>query len=132
MITAIPTIFFFVKDLKRSIRFYRDILGLPLVREGEQDARFTVGGFHFVIHQDLTPEEFVKWRANPNPSDRGWGVYLTLQSDDPDADYAHLKQHDLDFICGPMTMPWGIRMFLVHDPDGYVLEISKPLEGADH
>ncbi|MFQ5693526.1 MAG: VOC family protein [Nitrospinota bacterium] len=129
MITGIPTIFFFVKDLGRSVRFYRDVLGLSLVREGEADARFDVGGFHLVIHEDLEPGEFVKWKANPHPRERGWGVYLTLRSDDPDADYARLKRHDVDFICEPMTMPWGLRMFLLHDPDGYILEVSKPVEG---
>lgn len=134
MITGVPTIFYFVKDLKRSVSFYRDVLGLSLVRDGEQDARFDVGGFNLVLHEDLSADEFVKWKANPNPGERGWGVYLTLRSDDPDADYARLKEHPVDFICEPMTMPWGSRLFLLHDPDGYILEISKLVEemNPDH
>lgn len=132
MITGIPTVFFFVRDLERSVRFYRDVLKLPLAREGKQDARFVVGGFNLVIHEDLRPEEFIQWKANPNPAERGWGVYLTLRSDDPDAEYERLKGRNVDFICEPRTMPWGIRMFLLHDPDGYILEVSKPLEGAGH
>lgn len=129
MITQIPTLFFFVKDFKRSLAFYRDVIGLPLIRVGEKDARFEVAGFHFVIHEDLPPEEFRKWQVNPRPRERGWGVYLTLRADDVEAEFARLKTKGVDFICQPMTMPWGIRMFLLRDPDGYVLEISKPLSG---
>ena len=134
MITGITTIFLFVKDLKRSVRFYRDVMGIPIAREGEQDTRFQVGGFNVVVHEDLSREEFEKWKFNPEPGDRGWGSILTLQSDDVDAEYERLKGLDADFVCKPMSMPWGTRMFLLHDPDGYVLEVSKPLEGEhpDH
>ena len=129
MITQIPTLFFFVKDIKRSLAFYRDVIGLPLVREGEKDAHFEVGGFTLVIHEDLSPEGFRKWQVNPEPKERGWGVYLTLRTDDVEAEYARLREKRVDFICEPLTMPWGIRMFLLRDPDGYILEISRPLAG---
>ena len=131
MITGISTIFLFVKDLKRSVGFYRDVMGLPIAREGEQDARFHVGGFNVVVHEDLTREEFEKWKINPEPGDRGWGSILTLRSDDVDAEFERLEGQDVDFVCKPMSMPWGTRMFLLHDPDGYVLEVSKPLEGEN-
>jgi catechol 2,3-dioxygenase-like lactoylglutathione lyase family enzyme len=134
MITGVSTIFIFVHDLKRSVRFYRDVMGIPIAREGEQDARFQVGGFNVVVHEDLSRDEFVKWKINPEPGERGWGSILTLQSDDVDAEYERLKPHEPDFICKPTSMPWGTRMFLVRDPDGYILEVSKPLEGEspDH
>lgn len=128
MITDIPTLFIFVKDLQRSLAFYRDVIGLPVARAGEEDAHFEVGGFHFIIHQDLSPEEFHEWRVNPEPQERGWGVYLTFQTDDVDAEYARLKEKQLDFICEPRTMSWGTRMFLLRDPDGYILEISRSHE----
>ena len=133
MITGISTIFIFVKDLKRSVHFYRDVMGIPIAREGEQDARFQVGGFNVVVHEDLSREEFEKWKFNPppEPGDRGWGSIFTLQSDDVDAESERLKGMDADFVCKPTSMPWGTRMFLLHDPDGYVLEVSKPLEGAN-
>ena len=134
VITGVSTLFLFVKNLRRSIDFYKDTLGIPVAREGEQDARFEIDGFNVVIHEDLTQDEFQKWKINPKPGERGWGSILTLRSDNVDAEYKRLKELDVCFICEPMSMPWGTRMFLLQDPDGYVMEISKPIEGAhpDH
>ncbi|MGI9087428.1 MAG: VOC family protein [Chthoniobacterales bacterium] len=42
-ILGIQEIAFEVKDLERSIAFYRDVLGLPLYSRGPQQAWFRVG-----------------------------------------------------------------------------------------
>jgi lactoylglutathione lyase len=40
----------FVTDLKRSLEFYRDLVGLPLREERRSSVEFDVGGATFALH----------------------------------------------------------------------------------
>ena len=44
-------VFYWVADLDRAVAFYRDLLGLPLMRrDGERWAEFDAGGRRFALH----------------------------------------------------------------------------------
>ncbi len=59
------------------------------------------------------------------PERRGWGVYLTFPTDDPERAYNVLIGIGAEILTAPTATPWGTTMFLVKDPDGYLLEISQ-------
>ncbi len=48
-VLGIHEIAFEVRDLERSIAFYRDILGLPLYSRGPQQAWFRIGTQHLAL-----------------------------------------------------------------------------------
>lgn len=61
VVEALDLVFYWVSDLDRAVAFYRDVLGLSLVRrDGDSWALFEAGGRRFALHaaaegQPVTP-----------------------------------------------------------------------------
>lgn len=50
--------------------------------------------------------------------------------DDVDAEYARLKQGEIEFVNEPTTMPWGNRSLLIRDPDGTLVNLFRPVKAS--
>jgi catechol 2,3-dioxygenase-like lactoylglutathione lyase family enzyme len=125
MATGLSHIFLLVSHLERSIHFYRQLLERAPVSEDARHARFDLDQVSLTIHEDLTAAEVLAWKVDPVPERRGWGVYLTFPTDDLDQTHRKLDAIGAEILTTPRPTPWGARMFLVKDPDGYLLEISQ-------
>ena len=109
---------FNVLDLERSLKFYRDALGLSPVRRKEaEDGSFVLvylGDGKTAFQLELT------WLADrTEPYDLGEGEYH-LAFAVPDMDAAHKLHEELDCIC--FENP-AMGIYFIEDPDGYWLEI---------
>ena len=125
MLTGLSQVFLLVSDLPRSSQFYRRLLGRPPASENERHARFDLGPISLTIHEDLMSSEIAIWKVDLVPERRGWGVYLTFPTDDLGGAYRELTGIGAEILTTPTATPWGTTMFLVKDPDGYLLEISQ-------
>src|SRR5438132_7055462 len=87
-----------VEDLGRSLRFYRDGLGLRAEEvapsEGQRTACVEVGEFELVLVQTASPE-----------GPRGAGVQLFLNTHDVDHFSAALRSRGVD-ASPPASEPW--------------------------
>jgi predicted enzyme related to lactoylglutathione lyase len=110
-----------VRDLERSIAFYRDVLGFTLVYSAPEFhyAAFDVGGVKFAIaasESDSTGQQ---------TGNRHTGIGLVV----PDVDAAHkeLTAKGVQFTMPPGKMPWGGYMGIFADPDGnlYYLDTAQ-------
>jgi uncharacterized glyoxalase superfamily protein PhnB len=111
-----------VKDIQRSLAWYRDVLGFTVDRMIERDGKlravaFQAGAVRIMINQD--------------DGRRGWErvkgegfslMFRTTQSIDAIA--AGIKARGGQLATEPADMPWGARVFRLVDPDGYKLSIS--------
>jgi catechol 2,3-dioxygenase-like lactoylglutathione lyase family enzyme len=125
MVTGLSHVFLLVSDLARSVQFYRQLLERAPASEDTRHARFELGKVSLTIHEDLAPGEVLAWTVDPVPERRGWGVYLTFPTDDLDQTHRKLDAIGAEILTTPRLILWGVRMFLVKDLDGYVLEISQ-------
>ena len=125
MVSGLSQVFLLVSDLARSLLFYRELLERAPVSEDARHARFDLGPISLTIHEDPTPAETSIWRVDPVPERRGWGVYLTFPTADLEGTYAKLTRIGAELLTAPGATPWGAVMFIVRDPDGYLLEISQ-------
>ncbi len=125
MVTCLSQVFLLVSDLGRSLHFYRQLLDRDPTSEDTRHARFDLGQISLTIHEDLTPAEASIWKVEPMPERRGWGVYLTFPADDLEEAYGRLTALGGEILTTPRATSWGTRMFLVKDPDGYLLELSQ-------
>jgi catechol 2,3-dioxygenase-like lactoylglutathione lyase family enzyme len=125
MVTGLSQVFLLVSDLSRSIQFYRQLLDREPASQDTRHARFELGPISLTIHEDLTPAEVSLWKVEPMPERRGWGVYLTFPTDDLEEMYRSLTALGSEILTTPQATSWGTRMFLVKDPDGYLLELSQ-------
>ncbi|MDH3295460.1 MAG: VOC family protein [Acidimicrobiia bacterium] len=106
--------FLYVGDLDRSDRFYRGILGLPLVSEQQvcRIYRVTVGGYlGLCTHRPPTPPDT---------------VIVTLVRDDVEAYCASLAAVGVEFETGPShNERFAITHAFLRDPDGNLIEIQR-------
>jgi uncharacterized glyoxalase superfamily protein PhnB len=113
-----------VKDLERSLAWYRDVLGFDVERRIERDGQTRAVSMRAGEARLL---------LNLDDGGRGWdrvkgeGFALTLQiaqGVDSIARRVVVQGGTLD--SEPADMPWGARMFRLRDPDGFRLSVSQP------
>jgi catechol 2,3-dioxygenase len=113
----------YVRDLDRSRRFYRDILGWKEIPspEGMPAAAFSSGRTH---HELLLIE--VGPRAAPIPEGRRLGMYhfglkVGTTDDELKAMLARLKEHKVDIVGA--TDHGVTHSLYIKDPDGNEIEL---------
>lgn len=51
LVTSLDLVFYWVGDIDRAVAFYRDVLGLQVIRrDGSSWAQFDLGGRRFALH----------------------------------------------------------------------------------
>ena len=111
--------FFYYRDLPGAMRFYEQVLGLPLaIDQGWCKIYRLCPG----AHVGLVDEARGMHRANPVKP-----VQLCLRVADVDAWYGYaraLALPNLSQLFENETL--GIRAFVFDDPEGYQIEIQQP------
>ena len=96
-------------NLDRSLRFYRDVLGLAVYREfGPPDHP----GVVFFLGQGLLE---VSGHAAGTP---GQSVLIWIQVRNVREEHARLAAAGVPVIREPVTEPWGLIEMWIEDPDG--------------
>jgi predicted enzyme related to lactoylglutathione lyase len=96
-------------DRARSVRFYRDVLGLAVAREfGPAEDPGTV----FFIGNGLLE---ISGAADDGPPT---GFALWLQVRDVHGEHARLARAGVPVLREPRTEPWGLIECWIADPDG--------------
>jgi len=109
-----------VRDLERSIAFYRDVLGFDLVFSDPQFhyASFSVAGMTFAI----AASEVDRFTGGA-PGNRHTGIGLMVA--DVDATAAELVAKGVAFTLPPAQQPWGGYMGIFGDPDGNLFYLDQ-------
>lgn len=107
-----------VFDLEKSIAFYKEALGMDIVREKTASD----GSFRLVYLSDGVSEhqlELTWLRDKTEPYDLGDNEsHLAFVVDDYEA--AHKKHEEMGCICYENTK---MGLYFIHDPDDYWIEI---------
>ena len=115
-----------VKDLARSIAWYRDVAAFMVDETWERDGK--------VVGATLKAGDVELWLAQDDGAkgwDRAKGEGFSLQFTtvmDIDKYAADLTSRGAVLDSGPADMPWGARAFRLRDPDGYKLAFSQDLD----
>lgn len=110
-------------DLQRSIAFYRDVLGFVVGDEWRQNGTLEgcelhAGAITFMLQQD----DFAKGRDRQ----KGLGTRLYCSTaQDIDRIAADIKARGGVLDQEPQDMPWGARVFMITDPDGFKLTFMQ-------
>jgi len=108
-------------DLRRSRRFYQDVLGLAIYREfGPPDDP----GVVFFLGPGLLE------LSGSSAGAADHSVLLWLQVRDVHAEHARLTAAGARILREPATEPWGLTEMWIEDPDGVrIVLVEVP---ADH
>ena len=112
-----------VKDLARSIAWYRDIAAFVVDETWERDGKMVgaslkAGDVEMLLNQDDGAKGWDRVKGE------GFSMMLTTTMD-IDRYAADIKSRGGVLETEPADMPWGARVFRLKDPDGFKLVISK-------
>ena len=147
MITSLEHTALSVRDLERSLAFYRDVLGMKVIRElepglGGEKLGILTAMPHcraWIVHLDLGGSilelfQYFAPEGRPIPLDRQQAdlgfIHIGLSSTDVYGDYRRLKAHRVEFLSEPVEFRPGVSMVYFRGPDGEVCELrqsDKPL-----
>ncbi len=113
LVSRINAVYLYVSEMARSLRFYRDLLGIPL--EGDNDwQEATLGGTRFALHQ-----------AHEGVGELSAGtVHVDLEVADIGTAADALRAAGVE-VRETMRDDWGSAVEFV-DPDGYRLNLFQP------
>jgi DNA-binding transcriptional MerR regulator len=115
-----------VSDMERSIAYYQEALGLRLAW------RTADGGLAALASGEIETLLLVPWKHSSAPPTYSGYVYV----EDPDALCAEYQQAGARVVDPVASRPYGMRDFVVTDPDGHRFRLGrgeeKLREVADH
>ena len=114
----------FVADLRRSVAFYRDVIGVPFRLEGDGYVEFATQGARFGLYDRNRLGELTG--HDPDRPGRPGGEVVFLVPD-VDAEAERLRAAGATVLRGPGDRPWGHRTLHVEDPDGFVVELATEI-----
>jgi catechol 2,3-dioxygenase-like lactoylglutathione lyase family enzyme len=134
-----------VSDLERSVRFYRDILGLNLLRRRSSDApylgeqtghpglRLEMASFQLTSDGGMTLE-LVQYMSHAGAAadcatNRAGSTHVCFRVDDIHRAYDSLRAHGVRFLTAPVPITsgpnqGGLAVYFT-DPDEYTLELFQ-------
>ncbi|CUX40380.1 VOC family protein [Clostridium sp. C105KSO13] len=110
----------YVKDLDKSIQFYEEIIGLPLVRRfnaGEQTEIAFLGSGETqieLIHDTTRP-------GGNTGTDISWGFAV----DSLEQTFESMKDKDIKFLSDIIQPNPHSRFFFIEDPNGFKVQIAE-------
>ena len=111
----------FVRDLERSVAFYRDVIGLPFKLQGDGYVEFATQGARFGLYDRNRLGELTGQGTTPPDHPGGEVVFLV---EDVDAEAERLREAGVTILRGPLDRAWGHRTLHLEDPDGFVVELA--------
>ncbi len=114
MIGKLGLIMLVVKDMDRSVQFYRDVLGVPLVFQTPHWSQLDAGNIRLGLHPESD-----HLKASPSEG-CSFGFYV----DNIQKIVAELKAKAVKVLQEPQKEQFG-WLALVADPDGYVVQLFQ-------
>ena len=105
-----------VSDMERSIRFYKDTLGLPLKNRSVDWAEFFKDGTTLALHPMKK-----KLKA---PAGSRIGMLVGFMVSNMEETCQNLKKNNIKFLKEPKDEPFG-KHAIILDPDGYMISIAQ-------
>lgn len=118
-----------VLDLDKSLAFYRDILGMKVLRHTEYESgRFTNVFLSFNENAESSLELTYNWdQKEPYEKGQAFG-HLALMVNDIHQAVEKLAQSGVRIKTPPKQMNHGQRIIaFVFDPDDYLIELIEPI-----
>jgi lactoylglutathione lyase len=117
-----------VNDLERTVKFYRDILGLQEVKRHKSPR-----GSELVFLKAPESDEEIEICHFPGSSSVSVQpdlTHLAFEVDSLDEFASHLARHGLKYSDGPTTSSSGTTFAFIDAPEGYEIELIQKGKGG--
>jgi len=120
------TVNLLVRDVPRSVKFYRDVFGATVHHSDPDFAALRAGRIDFMVHCDHTYDHHPWFAELSGGARRGLGAELRLFHTDPDELEKRARAHGARILQPCQDKPHGWRDVIVEDPDGYAWAVGLP------
>ena len=119
-----------VSDMRRSVEFYRDTLGIPLKFESPDWTEFLTGTTTLALHGGGVQKQQSGSPAEGKPAG---GCSIGFNVENLDQAYEELKAKGVKFVMPPSEPEGqGIRLAVGLDPDGLHISFAQILGKYEH
>ena len=109
----------YVESLRRSVTFYRDVIGLGADR-GRRLRQFEMDNTKFsLFERSKLPGLIGREGGNPPCGEIGFLI------EDVDGEAERLRGLGVEILSGPVDRPWHERTLHIADPDGNIIEFAQ-------
>jgi len=113
-----------VRNIQRSVTFYRDVLGATVLREGEPTF-LKLGNIWLTINVGGGPtDDKPEVLASPPRNRNILSIFLNLRVTDIRRYYGLWSSRGAKFITEPKVHARELRCYM-RDPDGYLIEVGQ-------
>ena len=115
----------FVKDLQKSVDFYKNVIQLELSSQNENSAMFKAENLNLLLTQEdvISSDHYF---SEIKTSQKGMGVEIILVVPDVQSYYQRICEMQIEVESELKQQEWGMTDFRLTDPDGYYLRITSP------
>jgi uncharacterized glyoxalase superfamily protein PhnB len=123
---ALPkfTVNLLVREVRRAMPFYRDVLGAAVHYSDEDFAALELQGTQFMLHADHAYDHHPVAGRLKIAGQRGTGVELRVMGIDPDQAQARARAAKVRVVQEARDFPHGWRDVMLEDPDGYIWAVG--------
>jgi lactoylglutathione lyase len=119
-----------VRDIRRSVAFYRDVLGATVLREGEPTL-LRLGNIWLTINGGGGPTDDKPQVIAAPPHDPNiLSIFLNLRVSEIKRYYELWSSRGARFITEPKVHATELRCYM-RDPDGYLIEVGQTTMTAE-
>jgi lactoylglutathione lyase len=112
----------YVESLRRSVTFYRDVIGLQVRIEGDGYVEFEMDNTKFsLFDRSKLPGLIGREGGHPPCGEIGFLI------EDVDGEAERLTGLGVEILSGPVDRPWHERTLHIADPDGNIIEFAQKL-----
>lgn len=113
-----------VREIRRSVEFYRDVLGATVLREGEPTF-LRLGNIWLTINAGGGPtDDKPEVVASPPRDPNVLSIFLNLRVADIRRCHDLWRSRGAKFITEPKVHATELRCYM-RDPDGYLIEVGQ-------
>jgi len=134
-ILGLDTVAVVVSDRRKALRWYRDVLGLPITYIGPLESSIdpNVQGTienpgHWIEIGPSRPLTRVHLCELPDHITDPGPTGITFLTDNIQNDYDRLRSMGVRFLYPPRKMDWGEWLCEFADPDGNEFDLKQPLQ----
>lgn len=121
MISQVDAVCLLVDSLSISREFYENKLGLTVKSTDTGFVEYKLGETPIALFEK-------KFATSMFPSKymtHAGGLVLALKVDSVEKQCQKLKSLGVEIFEGPKEVPWGQTVAYLHDPNGYIIEITS-------
>ena len=124
LFTKVGTVILLVSDMERSVKFYKELLGLPV--KSKTRSPDWVEFFNRETTLSLHAIKRGKGSGNIDNKDAklGTGTLVGFMVSDIDSTVQFLKENNVRFFKEPREEPFG-KHAIAEDPDGHLISIAQ-------